>query len=124
MDLMQKYQKNFAVLTCMSIMLCLGGYVISADVTMNNGSIQVQLNKVYDEYGNELEIEDSSFVGGFLTMIIGVLVASYLINSSFAQINELETSSNLDTNEQDLVGTWGILIIVAVIGYIVGGMVL
>lgn len=61
-----------------------------------------------------LEVQHSSIATFVVAILVGVVVANALIPTIANQTAQLETNTDLETEEQDLVGIWDLVIIVGV----------
>lgn len=114
MKIEQKLEKHFVLFALFTLFACIGAVTVTADVQLENGVLTVE----YDEGA----YDESSFIGAFVGMIVGGLVAVNVLPIFANQTATLEENDDLDSNEQGLVGTWTMFVIIAVIGFIVGGI--
>lgn len=70
----------------------------------------------------QLVTNEASIVSMVVYLLIGIVVATHLLPTIFNNTAVLETDSagDLDTNEESLIGTWNILIIVGIMLAIIG----
>lgn len=68
----------------------------------------------------EYEVYEESLGKIVVSLLLGIVVAVNVLPIIFNQTNTLESNADLDTNEQSLVSTWNILIIVGVMMAIIG----
>lgn len=70
----------------------------------------------------ETEFEENGIVGLVVGALVGILVATALLPVIADNINTLEedTNDNFSQDEEDLIGTWNLLIIVGIMIAIVG----
>lgn len=117
MKLEEKYKKNFVAIT-VTILLC----VVGANAVV--GTIVVENWEVGQTFRSIFVIENEKEEGAIAMMLIGALigvyVASVLLPLIANKTAELEDNSDLDSGEQDLVGTWVLFIILGVMGAIIG----
>lgn len=127
MSLEQKYKKHFVAVTCILLMSLMFVGVATADITIDEfGRVEQLLRfKVLEEQRQEeLKVEKQTIIGGFVAMVVGTLVAVHLFNASLPSIASVETSTNLDENEQGMVGLIPMLMIFGIISFVVGFIVL
>lgn len=71
---------------------------------------------VSEQYEERYEHYESNLGKGVITLLVGIVIAVNILPIIFNQTTTLETDTagDLDTNEESLIGTWNILIIVGV----------
>lgn len=66
------------------------------------------------EHFKNLEADHASIATFVVAILVGVVVANALIPTIANQTAQLEANTDLETEEQDLVGIWDLVIIVGV----------
>jgi len=125
--IVRKYKKHFVICTLaiIGLSMCVSVPTIN-DYFDRISDMNGFYNRVvlYEQYQKEIEVKESSFVGGFMGAIVGLLVAVNVVPIIANMTATLEENDDLDSSEQALVGTWVLFLIITVIGMILGGMAL
>jgi len=121
MELEQKYKKHFATITVISFIMFIGLNAYAGIITVENytdgkNAIQVFVREV-TKTGNA---EEQAIAGMIIGALIGVYVASVLLPLIANRTATLESNADLDENEQSLVSTWTLFIVLGVMGAIIG----
>lgn len=116
MNLEQKYQKHFVAITLICFSVVIAGNVYAGEVAIydfgyNQKAVEVRMERGQDQAG---------ISGMLIGTLIGVFVASVLLPLIANRTATLESNADLDSNEQSLVGTWTLFIVLGVMGAIIG----
>lgn len=115
MDLVQKYQKHFVAITLICFSVIIAGNVYAGEVAIYDFGYNQKAVEVRMERNTE-----GAITGMLIGTLIGVFVASVLLPLIANRTATLESNGDLDSNEQSLVGTWTLFIVLGVMGAIIG----
>jgi len=121
MDLVQKYQKHFVAITCFAFLVVIAGNVYAGECVVYDFGFNKKVAEVnYQKIEGSLHPEEEAIAGMIIGALIGVYVASVLLPLIANRTATLEANDDLDSNEQSLVGTWTLFIVLGVMGAIIG----
>ena len=118
-----KKLKIFSVFA--TLVVCIGGvagiaFADQFDARIDNHVLFWQLEQEKQE---QLRVEKQSIGGALIGLLMGIIIANAVVPLIANQTADLEGNADLDSNEQDLVGLWTTLVILAVTVMIVGSAI-